>query len=124
MRRSRRWGRNAFSRRRSRRHAALHARRGAPRPGKYSAAASPPLSQPVTATSAGYSGTPLAKKLGIVEGMSIVTIGAPRNYAALVAPLPSGARITTRIPKNPTLVHVFCVRRADLAKHLGKLRKR
>lgn len=76
------------------------------------------------ATSAGYSGTPLAKKLGIAEGMSVVTIGAPRNYLALVAPLPYEVRVTTRLPKTPAFVHVFCVKRAELAKHLGRLRQR
>jgi len=37
---------------------------------------------------AGYSATPLAKKLGVKEGMSIVAADAPDNYAELLAPLP------------------------------------
>ncbi|HEX7937392.1 MAG TPA: DUF3052 domain-containing protein [Gemmatimonadaceae bacterium] len=75
-------------------------------------------------SSAGYSGTPLVKKLGVGEGATVVVIGAPKNYAMLVAPLPIGARISSRMPQAPTFVHVFCVKRADLAKHLGKLRRR
>lgn len=71
---------------------------------------------------AGYSGTPLAKKLGIGEGAVVVTMGAPRNYAALVAPLPSGARITTRAGKAPAFVHVFATKRADLSRALERLR--
>jgi hypothetical protein len=37
---------------------------------------------------AGYSGTPLAKKLGIKEGFTIFVVNAPDDYANLVAPLP------------------------------------
>ena len=71
---------------------------------------------------AGYSGTPLAKKLGISEGALVVTIGQPDTYASLVAPLPRGATIVTRMPVTPAFVHVFVTRRADLAKHLQRLR--
>jgi hypothetical protein len=73
---------------------------------------------------AGYSGTPLARKLGITEGSVVVTINAPPGYASLVAPLPAGARITARLPKQPAFVHLFSTSRAALAKHLGVLRKR
>ncbi len=48
---------------------------------------------------AGYSGTPLAKKLGIKDGATILTINAPKDYAALLAPLPAGATITAKQPK-------------------------
>ena len=34
---------------------------------------------------AGYSGTRLAKKLGITEGVEVVLVNAPANYAGLVA---------------------------------------
>ncbi len=39
---------------------------------------------------AGYSGTPLAKKLGIKPGMKVVVMGYPGDYAGLVEPLPDG----------------------------------
>jgi hypothetical protein len=71
---------------------------------------------------AGYSGTPLPKKLGITPGASVVVIGPPDDYADLVSPLPMGARIVARMPKEPEFVHVFATKRAELAKHLGKLR--
>ncbi len=38
--------------------------------------------------SAGYSGTPLGRKLGIKAGMTIALINAPENYDDLLAPLP------------------------------------
>ena len=76
------------------------------------------------AATAGYSGKPLARKLGISEGETVVAVDAPANYADLLAPLPSGARITNRLSKSPAFVHVFAVRRDSLAKHLAALRTR
>lgn len=70
----------------------------------------------------GYSGTPLARKLGITEGVSVAVIDAPRNYEQLVAPLPIGAKIVKKVPKHAAFVHLFATERADLEKELGTLR--
>ena len=43
--------------------------------------------------SAGYSGTPLARKLGIEEGHRVATLGAPAHFRGLLEPLPKGARV-------------------------------
>lgn len=71
---------------------------------------------------AGYSGTPLARKLGVNDETTIVTISAPKNYVSLLEPLPAGTRVSTRAPKNPAFVHVFTTSRVELAKHLKALR--
>ncbi len=42
---------------------------------------------------AGYSGTPLAKKLGIREGHRVATLGAPDGFPELLAPLPPGVEV-------------------------------
>jgi len=42
---------------------------------------------------AGYSGTPLPRKLGIREGASVGTRRAPAHLADLLDPLPEGARV-------------------------------
>lgn len=68
---------------------------------------------------AGYSGTPLATKLGIKEGMEVHTVGAPDNYLELVGPLPKGATVKTHLSGTTDLVHVFSTRQAELA---GKLK--
>jgi hypothetical protein len=60
---------------------------------------------------AGYSGTPLGKKLGIKEGSAIFPINAPRNYRALIGPLPPGARIVSRLSEATDIVHVFSTSR-------------
>ena len=43
--------------------------------------------------SAGYSGTPLARKLGIEEGHSVATLGAPPHFPGLLEPLPPRVRV-------------------------------
>lgn len=47
---------------------------------------------------AGYSGTPLARKLGIGEGTSVVLLGAPAGFDEVLAPLPDGVRVVRRLP--------------------------
>jgi hypothetical protein len=72
---------------------------------------------------AGYSGTPLAAKLGIREGMEVCTVNAPKDYAKLVAPLPSGASIKSGAAATSKLVHLFATKQADLAENLRGFRK-
>src|SRR5262245_61247185 len=72
---------------------------------------------------AGYSGTPLAKKLGFREGTRALARDAPDDYAARLAPLPPGVRFDARLSKATDLVHLFCVRRAALAAALAGLRR-
>jgi hypothetical protein len=73
--------------------------------------------------SAGYSGTPLPQKLGIKAGQTIVTIGAPANYAKLVSPLPKTALFTQKIKAGATFIHLFVLTRSALEKELKRLRK-
>lgn len=70
----------------------------------------------------GYSSSPLARKLGISEDTTVVILEAPQDYATIVAPLPAGARITTRVPRRPEFVHVFATSRRNLTGHLKRLR--
>jgi hypothetical protein len=72
----------------------------------------------------GYSGTPLWKKLGVVEGTTLVALGAPAEYASWLAPLPAGARIVTRAGKSPAAVHLFTSSRAELGRSLAAWRRR
>lgn len=72
---------------------------------------------------AGYSGTPLAKKLGIREGTSVHAAGAPAHYRALLAPLPAGVRFTRAATAVTGVAHVFTTKRAELARVLAAWRK-
>jgi hypothetical protein len=71
----------------------------------------------------GYSGTPLAKKLGIKEGSLVLLIDAPKEYAQLLAPMPAGVRFISKRNRSVDIAHLFVLRRSDLGRHLGQLRK-
>jgi hypothetical protein len=65
---------------------------------------------------AGYLGTPLAKKLGIKEGCRLFLLNAPRHYLDLVDPLPGGAQVVPRIDARTDVVHIFSTSRTELAR--------
>jgi len=73
---------------------------------------------------AGYSATPLAKKLGIDVGSRIYLSDAPKNYLTLVAPLPEGIRVVRKIDGETDIVHIFSTERAHLAAALRATLKR
>ncbi len=67
---------------------------------------------------AGYSGTPLVKKLGIKEGCSLLVINPPEEYADLVNPLPAGVRILQQAAGEVDMIHIFTKKRAELEARL------
>jgi len=73
--------------------------------------------------SSGYSGTPLAKKLGIAEGSRVLVKDAPPGYSSWLAPLPKGVVFEPRLSKATDIVHVFTDRAASLGRELRGLRK-
>lgn len=76
------------------------------------------------AKAAGYSGTPLAKKLGIKESSRVLVKDAPVGYERLLAPLPAGVRFATRADQQVDVAHVFVTRQQQLVDSLQALRKR
>ena len=76
------------------------------------------------AATAGYSGTPLAKKLGIVEGSHVQVLKAPADLRAWLAPIPAGVVFDKALSEKTDVVHIFATERAVLAKHLESLRGR
>ena len=72
---------------------------------------------------AGYSGKPLAQKLGVVAGSTVAAIGTPANYRELLGPLPNGVRFCA-VNAKPQLIHYFCTERVRLAKDLPTLRRK
>src|SRR5688572_3685033 len=70
----------------------------------------------------GYSGTPLAKKLGIGAGSTVATLAAPRNYRELLAPLPEPVTFARTVTDEVDVIHVFETQRAGLALTLQGLR--
>jgi len=76
------------------------------------------------ANSAGYSGTPLAKKLGIGANTRIYTINAPEKYIQLLEPVPRGVSFQAKVNESTDVVHVFVDRKSELSKELAELRKK
>ncbi|WP_193531706.1 DUF3052 family protein [Roseateles aquatilis] len=77
---------------------------------------------PAKTTAAGYSGTPLARKLGLRAGHALWVLNAPEDYDAWTAPLPEGVTRAGRPTAKVDIAHVFLVERADLARWLKDLR--
>ena len=71
---------------------------------------------------AGYSGTPLVKKLGVKDGFKIHAINAPADYRLLLAPLPAAVQFTSAANNSTNMVHVFATKRMRLASALRALR--
>jgi hypothetical protein len=71
---------------------------------------------------AGYSATPLVKKLGIKPGARVRFVGAPDGYAALLGPLPEGVQVrqSTRGPLD--FIHLFASRRSELERRFAALK--
>lgn len=71
----------------------------------------------------GYSGTPLAKKLGIKEGAVVVAIDAPPDYRALLEPLPEKVTLTAKPQPDADILHLFTNTRDGLFSGLAKYRE-
>ena len=71
---------------------------------------------------AGYSGTPLAKKLGINAGCKLFVEGAPADYASLLAPLPDGVTFVKKLTSSADVIHLFTKSAAELEAKLRRWR--
>ena len=65
---------------------------------------------------AGYSGTPLAKKLGIKEGHVVALVAAPSGFERMLAGLPAGVRVVREIRRKGDfdVIVLFATSRSDL----------
>ncbi len=75
-----------------------------------------------TIKTTGYSGTPLAKKLGIKDGFKIRVVNQPTYYFDLFPELPDNISILSdkKIKKN--FIHYFALKAKDLHKDIISLR--
>jgi hypothetical protein len=69
---------------------------------------------------AGYSGTPLVKKLGVKSGHRIYVDGAPTDYLKLVGDLPDEASVLPRAAGELDMVHLFVTQARALPSALKK----
>lgn len=76
----------------------------------------PPKQPVVPGTMAGYSGTPLPKKLGIKPGSLVALVGAPKGFEKTLGALPEAARLQKGLRGSPSLILLFCRSQAELRK--------
>jgi hypothetical protein len=71
---------------------------------------------------AGYSGTPLARKLGIQASSRVLMCNAPEGFASLLEPLPDNVAFDDAAGPGVDIAHVFLTQRDELSAQLTALR--
>jgi hypothetical protein len=71
---------------------------------------------------AGYSGTPLPRKLGIKEGSRVAVLSAPDDFDSTLGPLPEGVVVRRRLRGPLDVVVFFTTSRAQLERRIEALR--
>ena len=71
---------------------------------------------------AGYSGTPLVKKLGIKPGATLGLIGAPDDFDRTLGELPDGVAVRRRLQGPLDVIVAFYVERSVFERRLPALR--
>lgn len=69
----------------------------------------------------GYSGTPLARKLGIKPGSRLALLGAPEGFDDELAPLPDGVQILRRLGPDLDVAVLFVTERRQLEKRFPEV---
>lgn len=70
----------------------------------------------------GYSGTPLAKKLGIKEGFTVLGVNPPDNFLELLEPLPDSVVILESPQSEIDIIHFFTNSHDELLSGLAEMR--
>jgi len=72
---------------------------------------------------AGYSGTPLAKKLGIKKGHRVALLGAPDGFEHELEGLPDGVELKRRAGGHADVVVMFTTKAGELDRRFAALGK-
>jgi hypothetical protein len=67
---------------------------------------------------AGYSGTPLPRKLGLPAAGRAAVLGAPSEYLELLAPWPAALALRSRLSRPMNFIQLFAPDRRSLARRL------
>lgn len=70
---------------------------------------------------AGYSGTPLPKKLGIKLNSTVALVDAPQDFEKTLGKLPDGVVLSKKALRSPDLIVWFTRSRKDLEHRIGKI---
>ena len=71
----------------------------------------------------GYSGTPLAKKLGIKDNFKIKIINQPNHYLDLFSNLPESFFQIEKKKSKKDFIHFFTKEKSELIRNIRKLKK-
>jgi len=70
---------------------------------------------------AGYSATPLAKKLGIKEKFRVALVGAPAGFRSELEELPKGVSFVTSLESQLDLILFFAKTQSELTRNFSRL---
>jgi len=70
---------------------------------------------------AGYSGTPLVKKLGIKEGFRVALVGAPNGFRSELLDLPARVHFVTSVTVELDLILFFATTQLELTRNFPRL---
>lgn len=73
---------------------------------------------------AGYSETPLAKKLGIKEGFRVALVGAPAGFRRELVGLPDGVKFVTSVQTSLDVILFFVKSQFELTQNFTRLASR
>ena len=73
---------------------------------------------------AGYSSTPLAKKLGIKEGSRIAFVNEPEDFQSILGDLPDDVELVKRVTNSLDIIIFFVVTERELARDFARLAKK
>jgi len=72
-------------------------------------------------TTAGYSGTPLPRKLGIRDGTRVALVSPPQGFDNTLGALPPGVQLRRQVRGRLDMIVFFVTRRAELARRFGPM---
>jgi hypothetical protein len=70
---------------------------------------------------AGYSGTPLPRKLGIKDDADVALVSAPDEFERLLDPLPDGAVLRRRLVRKQDVIVFFTTKQSELERRFARL---
>lgn len=70
---------------------------------------------------AGYSGTPLARKLGIKEGATVALLDSPPGFESALDPLPDGVDVVTTPVRGCDVAVLFVTERSELERRWAEV---
>lgn len=68
----------------------------------------------------GYSGTPLAKKLGVKAGHTVAVLNEPEGFRGWLVPLPDDVRMRKSIGRTAEVVVIFTTRQTLLRRRIAE----